>query len=151
MKKSDKSGQFYLLAATVIIVLIIGFIVVSNYSKKKNSSGVYNLGEELKIEIEKVMNYEVINDEVKIEEFTKNFSDYAGKDIEIVFIIGNTTNLYVYKYNETGQEDVSYINISNTIYVELEGTNHTFELKKGQNFYFIMYQNIEGERYVVTN
>jgi len=49
------------------------------------------------------------------------------------------------------REDIPYFNNSNVITVTLNGVNYEFELKTGQNFYYIVSQNISGERYVVTN
>jgi hypothetical protein len=148
----NKRGQFYLLAAIIIIGLIGGLLLVSNYSKKTNDIRVYELGEELKVEIGKAMDYWIINNNFKTDDFTSNFSNYAGKDIEIIYIIGNTSIIDVYNYNKTEQkENVNYIKSGDSIYVVAAGTNHSFELRPGENFYFIMSQEIKGERYVVTN
>ena len=51
----QKRGQFYLIAALVIIAVIIGYAGISNYLEKKESIKLYNLGEELGIESENVL------------------------------------------------------------------------------------------------
>ena len=54
-------GQFYLMAAIVIIVVIISFAAVSNYAKKKAEIKIYDLGDELGIESEQVIDYGTYN------------------------------------------------------------------------------------------
>jgi len=87
--KRGRKGQFYLLAAIIIIVLIIATVAIVNYSKKKKDIRVYDLSEELEIESSKVLDYGAVNEDYRWDKFTKNFSVYAGREIEVVYIIGN--------------------------------------------------------------
>ncbi|MEK6945839.1 MAG: hypothetical protein AABW63_03525 [Nanoarchaeota archaeon] len=167
LKRLNKRGQFYLIAAIVIISLIIGFFLISNSSKKKEQVRVYELSDQLKIEGQKVVDYSIANNDKKIKEFTKNFSDYAGKDIDIVYITGNYTvgavttfinNLEVFRYNTTEmQENVNYSIISNyqtgggNLTLPLNGIDYNFLVYPSENFYFVMTQTLNGEKYVARN
>ncbi len=167
LKRLNKSGQFYLIAAIVIITLIVGFFLVSNSSKKKEQVRVYELSDQLKIEGQKVVDYSIANNNQKIKEFTKNFSDYAGRDISITYVIGNYStsgvstvinNLEVFRYNSSGQfENVSYYVVNNlaigggNLTLPLNGINYSFVVYPSENFYFVMTQTLNGEIYVARN
>lgn len=146
-----KKGQFYLIATIVIIGLLTGVFVLSSYSREKSQSRVYEIGDELKRESGKVLDYGAVTGDYPWLSFTGNFSSYAGKDINIIFLTGNQSNYEVYKYNNTIKQSFPYTNISNSVTINVDGTNYNFKMRKGQNFYFIMYQYTEGERYVTTN
>lgn len=153
----SKKGQMYLIAAIVIITLLVGFLVISNYSSKKEDVKIYQLAEELKIESGKVVDYGVLNDRTKIKEFTKNFTDYAGKDIDIIYIVGVYEglggDLEVFRYNQTGDKESYLYNIdaSKVLTINLNDINYTYQLNDGENFYFLMSQEVDGERYVARN
>jgi hypothetical protein len=147
----SKRGQFYLIATIVIIGLIIGVFVLANYSKGKSQSRVYELGSELKRESGKMLDYGATTGNYPWASFTGNFSGYAGKDINIIFLTGTLSSYEVYQYNNTIKQSFPYTNISNLVTISVDGTNYNFKMRKGQNFYFVMYQYIEGERYVSTN
>ncbi len=153
IKRGNKKGQIYLLAAIIIIALVIGLLAVTNYSKKNKNSIVYELAEELKIESSKVLDNGAVTGNYKWDEFTKNFSDYAGKNINIIYIVGNSSTINAFKYDETGEKRVvPSIYINEQIIINAgAGLSRKFNIREGENFYFIIYQDIEGERYVATN
>ena len=74
MKKGDKKGQFYLIAAMIMIIIITLFAVIFNFSEKSDVSKLKELGEQLSIESEKVLDYDTYNGENEIETFTQEFS-----------------------------------------------------------------------------
>lgn len=180
MKKKNKrgeKGQFYLLAAIIIIMIIITFAAVSNYSKKKEITRLYDLGEELEIESMSVLDYGTYSefDETTmillLEGFIEAYADYG--DLErIYFIFGNTENITVMGYQEliTGEiqvdvgEEISVLQITkghtaseeysirgNKVKIIIEGDEYEFKLEPGENFYFVIYADVEGETHVVTN
>jgi len=152
MKRCDKTGQFYLLAAIVIIALVIGILSITNYSSKKENSRVYELAEELEIESSKILDLGAVTGNYPWDSFTRNFTNYAGKDINIIYAIGNLSDQDVFRYNEIGEKEMvlNYFQDPKVI-VTLEQTNYTFTFKPGQNFYFIIAQKIGGDKYVATN
>jgi len=143
-----KRGQVYLIAAMILIAILIGFATVSNYSKKKVDTSIIDLGEELKIEGAKVLDYGTITGDDQIENFTQTFSEYAGDDVDIYYIFGNEVDLRL--YNGTGQMD-DPLSEDEKIKVTINEIGYEFDLKSGENFYFVILKEMEGEYYVVTN
>ena len=175
-----KRGQFYLLAAIVIIVVISGFAAVSNYMEKKGSVKLYDLKEEIGIESGKVLDYGIITNEENINSLVENFTDlfqeYAGEDKDLYFIFGNYTDIWVISYEEviigniriyssdtgsnialTAKEatptrlDILKEQDVHKVEVVIGGIDYDFELKPGDNFFFILSQEIEGEKHVIIS
>ena len=96
MKRGNKKGQFYLLAAIIIIIVIVGFATVSNYLKKKGTVKLYDIKDELQIESGEVLEYGIseeitdINDlRILIDDFIVKYQEYAGEGKSLYFIFGN--------------------------------------------------------------
>ena len=139
------------IALLVFVVLLISSasaeIMVGQQPKK-----VYNLGEELKTESAGMLDYGAVTGNYRWDEFTKNFSDYAGKDINITFIVGSLGSPDIYRYNEDGNKEIVSSSLNgNLLSITANNINYEFVLRPGENFYFIMSQDIGGERYVATN
>jgi hypothetical protein len=151
-KKSDKHGQFYLMATIIIIGLIIGLVVIFNYSTKSNSSQAEEIAKGLSIESEKVLDYDSIHSSDEFENFARDYSAYAGKDKEIYFIIVNGADMEAYRYNEGTKIDLSN-NLDVTadeIQFSLDSKVYSFKLENGENFYFILVYSKGGEKYVFS-
>ncbi len=147
-----KRGQFYLITAVIIITTIIAFVTISNYYKTKSSVQIYDLKKELEIESSKVLDYIVQSSETgTLDKFTANFSQYAGNQVEIIYITDASGSLEVYKYNEGVKIPYVQFTGTNQITISLDGYNYKFEMTEGLDFYFIISQTIGGEHYVVTN
>ncbi len=162
IKRWSKKGQFYLIAAIAIIAVIITLNASINYSTRRTSIEIDNLKEELEIESEKVIDYAVtnnINKNLLLDNFTKLFDSYAGKDTEIYFITGEyllngTHTMNTFTYNSTGKEyqpTVVGTQSNELIMLDKEGQANYFYLNEGTNFFFVIKKNIGGEMYVVTN
>lgn len=170
--RSDKRGQFYLLAAVVIIVIIIGFASVNNFLKKGSGVDLGYTGEELDFESGQVLEYGVSsedNAEELIEHFTTSYEGYAGEDKEILFVIGNKGGFEAYTYSDVITGTIDIIGTSTRISrkkkktgfnVKIVGDDvsvtfneqvYVFEIKPGENFYFVISQTIGEEEYIVTN
>lgn len=172
-----KKGQFYLITAFVIIAVIVGSIAISNYVKKQSSTRLYNLREDLEIESENVLEYGTYSefDEVQMQEllsnFTETYSEYVGEGIQIYFVFGNRYKIIVAGYQELASETI-YVAGSpmmitegeytyeefdlsdsdeNRIIVTIDSIEYEFRLKAGENFYFVISQEIEGEEHIVTS
>ena len=95
MKRGDKSGQFYIIAAIIIIALLVGVYALRNYIvTKKERTKVYNLGEELKIETGSVYDYGIYqgnNTDDLINLWAGDYSGYAkGQAVEDwILVYGN--------------------------------------------------------------
>jgi len=176
-----KHGQFFLIAAVVIIVVIVSVVTISNYTQKKDTTKLYDLGKELGIESQNVLDYGTYNakspEEIKtlMEQFIINYHNYQEQDKNIYFVFGNKDAVNVLGYQDIAAEDVciklnpikgtecksynligktqtysSGVKIENVAIVVSE-TQYEFGLKTGENFYFIIWQKIGGERHVVTS
>lgn len=150
----NKRGQFYLVAAIIIVSIVASLITITNYAKKNQTILVNDFAKELKIETQKVLEYDISNSDNKINQYGMDYSNHSGSNIELYFIIGNNPNINAYKYlngyESDANENLQLDTINNKIIFNLYGTNHTFDLREGNNFYFLILQNIKGEIYVKT-
>jgi hypothetical protein len=180
IKRSDNRGQFYLLSAIVIISIIIGFSAISTYTKKTGEIRVIDLGEELGIESSNVLDYGTYNIEQAsnlsnfLIDFASNYSEYLGEDTELSFIFGSPedTTATVVNYEEIITSSVSYgsstitttSRLENVTYsdvvssgdtkttrISFKGQDYDFELKPGENFYFVISQNVGEEVHTTTS
>jgi len=177
----NNRGQFFLIAAVVIIVVIVSVVTISNYTQKKETTKLYDLGKELGIESQNVLDYGTYNakspDEIKtlMEQFIVNYHNYQEQDKNIYFVFGNKDAVNVLGYQDIAAEDVCiklnptkqsecklYSTIGTTqtyttsgkiedVAIVVSSTQYEFGLKTGENFYFIIWQKIGGERHVVTS
>ncbi len=163
---SNKRGQIYLIAAMAIIALMAGLILITNTSKKIINTRVEKLAEELGVESGKILNQGAYTGVYSWNSFTRNFSSYVREDVEIIYIVGNRTtppigpdviNMDTFTYDNGNKITIpssitSYGSpVKYVINVQKYDTNYTFEIRKGENFYFIISQEINGEIYVATN
>jgi hypothetical protein len=174
---NKKKGQIYLISAVIIISLIIGFATVSNYVFEGGNTRVYDLGEELSIESNQVIGHGIYNEfnedelEKLLEHFLYSYVNFTQEDL--VFILGNKEEVVVYNFVELvggeitldlGEDKYSKLQISNRkvekrvlipnsenkIEVTIGDATYDFELKPGENFYFAVSKEIEGETHVAT-
>lgn len=166
----NRKGQFYLIAAMIIISLIIGFAAISNYIEKRETVKLYDLGEELKIESENVLDYGTYNEynNTDMDELVRNFIDnyvgYIEGGIEVYFLFGNWEKITIVKYQEInyyglvldGEYSSTYIeeeiieNPEKDVVVNINENSYEFRLKPGENFYFVISQEIGEEQDVIT-
>ena len=171
----NKRGQFYLLAAVIIIGIVIGFVVIQNYAERKASIKVYDLGEELTIESANVLDYGTYSElnETQMETLIKNFIEqYKDYEENLYFIFGDEQKISIIGYSEleadisvteTGGGSTSLIltdgeatheatkGIIKNVIITIEGQEYKFDLKRGENFYFIIYLELGEETYVAAN
>jgi len=170
----SRKGQFYLITAFIIITIVVGSVAISNYAKKQSSIRLYNLKEDLKIESENVLEYGTYSefDEVQMKEllsnFTEIYSGYIGEGVQIYFVFGNREKIIVAGYQELTSETI-YVEDSpmvitegeytyeefypeeNKIIVTIDSVAYEFSLKAGENFYFVISQDVGGEEHVITS
>jgi hypothetical protein len=188
-KKRGKRAQFFLIAAVVIIVVVVSVITVSNYTQPKSDVKLYDLGTELGIESQNVLDYGTysqLNESqmtTLMETFIKNYHDYTGGDKNIYFIFGNSQKISVigyqdianesvcitlnpssyYGYGSSSNECANYTAIGTTqefpadgqaitkVVITIASIDYQFKLKQGENFYFVIWQEVGGEKHVVTS
>jgi len=95
MKRGNKKGQFYLIAAIIISLVIIGFANLKNYSTRQSTITISNFGEELQIESENVLDFGTYNgySSSSMQELMKNLSadyiNYVRDGEESYFLFGD--------------------------------------------------------------
>lgn len=168
----NKEGQFYLVAAMIIIVILLGVVGVVNYSISDSNTRVYDIKEELKFEGDSVLEHGIYNefDENSMQDlikgFTEDYTQYIGTGETIYFIFGNMDKIILLTYTELTTGTVS-LSIGETtqilklteggvyqteidtegktsVKVIIDEIEYDFELKPGQNFYFVISDN-DGE------
>ena len=182
----DKHGQFFLIAAVIIIAVIVSIVTITNYTQKRDVVRLYDLGEELGIESQQVLDYGTYSElnESEMTDLIKNFIDnyvnYIEEDKNIYFVFGNKLKINVVGYQDIQYENVTvclklddkgkteqcnpYLAIGETqefteeneeeiykVEVQIEGNSYEFPLSYGENFYFVIWQEIGGEKHVVTS
>jgi len=149
-----KRGQFYLVAGIIIISIIVGLIAISNYIQKSQTVIVNDLKEELKIETQKVLEYDISNEPNKINQYGLDYSKHLGSGIELYFIMGKKPNIIAYQYINGVErllegEEAPDIQEDKIIFT-LEDVDYEFDLMPSENFYFLISQEIKGELFVAT-
>lgn len=149
----NKRGQFYLVATIIIVGLVVALSVAINYSTKTNYSDVEEIAKELTIESQYVLDHDTYNTENEFDNFGMVYSEYAGDDKSIYYIIvdENEGTEEAYKYSGGNKVDLSEnLDVNQDIQYTLDSRVYHFKLEYGKNFYFIVAQDRGGERYVVT-
>ena len=151
MYKKNKSGQFYLVATIIIVVLFLSFATIKNHSIKRDNLEVYNYVDELKIEGAWILDYSEATGINEFEEFAKSYSYYVGGDKEIYFIYGKSTGPIGFTYEGEIRTNLNPTVSGGNVTINVEENSHSFELKPGQNFYFVMSDSYKDQKYIVTN
>lgn len=129
----NKRGQFYIIGALIIIAIIAGLAATANYSKQKRFNELYDLGEELKIESEKVLDYGVYNklDEIGMNElltnFTKIYSKYKGNKRDLFFAFGNKEKLIIAGYVGENSGEIEKSEVLKKVKLKIPGQDTEYE------------------------
>lgn len=111
MIKKRKKAQFYIMAAVIISGIIVAFAITLNVSQKSEFNELYDLGDELKMESEEVLDYGVYNKTDNegmndlLMDFTEIYTIYKGNEKDLYFVFGNRTKITVAGYIDEGMED----------------------------------------------
>jgi len=176
----NKKGQFYLVAAIIIVLVLVTLTSVRTYAiVKPEPRAIQDLGSELKEETSRIVDYGIYNANEDLNELLDNFTDadfapyFLQKTSEtgIVFVYGNSTDLFAVKYNNsitgtisatigttganwnTVNEFAERIAITPTdpLTVNFSGKEFNFDLKDNEMFYFVIVQERGDETYVERN
>jgi hypothetical protein len=179
MKRGNKKGQVYLMAAIIIAVALSGLVGVTTYSSSNiRQRTIENLASELREESARVVEYGLYNG-ADMNDFLTQFIDnkygpYFLKKTDstgIFFIYGNEDELYGAQYKQEhtgtiytgfGNMDTSHNylettqitpNLNGEIIVTLldDDEEYAFKLQDNEMFYFIIIQEKDGEKYIERN
>ena len=175
----NRNGQFFLILTVIIITVIAGLATMINFVEKKDDSRFYYAKDELAFESEKVIDYSISNEgDVKADltTFVQDYSAYSNAD-NFYFVFGTTSEITVAgcKKNNDGQiriEDDSGTLLSTltlnkgpcnpiasgtrgsppqNIFLVVDDAKYPFTLNQGENFFFVVSKEIEGDFYTITN
>lgn len=102
----NKRGQLFLLAAVILASIIITLGATINYARvNKEDKNFYDTTYDIKREGLEVVNYGVISGNVTeaVADYSNKVGDYladSSPDTEILFIYGNSTDVYVENYGK---------------------------------------------------
>ncbi len=170
-----RKGQVFLMAAIILAGILLSLTQITNKGVvKKEPEAFYDLADEIDFEVRMVLDHGVINGgtntEVYASQLLNNYSEYIANE-DVVFIYGNLTNVSAIYYqsltnlNAVYLGDISFpvtvtlasqtpvevqpLDLANSIAtVGIRNNNYTFNLKPGQNFYFVLIKDEEGEQFV---
>jgi hypothetical protein len=163
------------MAAIILVGVIVGVSSIDNSIKIGSSNeAFYDLSEEVGFETKKVLDYGVFSfgDPLQeVEGFFEKYIDYIGKE-QVVLVVGDSTNMRVYYFTETsgnigintGGTDIgtgiqildlegNEASVSKTgemVSVLISEINYEFNLRDGENFFFVIIKHEEGEKFVAT-
>lgn len=114
----NRRGQFFIIAAVIIIVVIVSVVTISNYTQKKETTKLYDLGQELGIESQNVLDYGTYSAkspdemEVLMQNFVQNYRSYMEQNKNIYFIFGNTQKIYTIGYQDASPGELACISLN---------------------------------------
>ncbi len=172
----NKRGQVFLMAALIIAGILISVVRISNESTTLDEpEAFFDLSDEISFETKRVLDYGVINGPgIDVSELASqllnNYSEAIGNQ-DVAFVYGNAvTGVYAYYYQSIqvvavtlfdgvvvpitiqsgSQIEAEYSSLSNTATIRIDGVDYTFNLKPGQNFYFVLAKDEGGEKFVTV-
>ncbi len=175
-EKMNKRGQFFIIAAVIIVLVVSGLTGVAIYASAGEDQEVfYDLSKEVGFETKKVLDWGVFHEDninALTESFLFKYSTYIGEG-RVIFIQGNRDELnfkaLVFEDTEigsvglnmgsnedkkivisrkTGGEVKDVILESNRVIVKIDEIDYEFDLNKGENLFFVIEKEVEGEKFV---
>lgn len=161
------------MAALIIAGILISLVRISNESvTREEPEAFFDLSDEISFETKRVLDYGVINSVSNINDsvssLLSNYSESIGNQ-DVAFVYGNAIDgVSAYYYEQVNvigatilggiavpitiasgtQIQAEYSSAANTATIRIEGIDYTFNLKPGQNFYFVLAKDEEGEKFV---
>ena len=164
-----RKGQVFLMAAIIIAGLLFALTKTVNKGVSRDKpEAFYDLADEINFETKRVLDYGVINGQPSATlagQLLGSYTEYIANE-DIVFIYGDMTNVYAVYYDTTQtlgiqllgntfipiqivtQTPVDVKRDSGTATVRIRGNDYNFNLKPGQNFYFVIIKEEGNEQFV---
>ena len=161
----NKRGQIYLIAAVIIISIMVGFFSLGNYARKeKQSTRIYDMAKELKIETGSVYDFGIYNSS-NLDNLTDNwtsryyeYSRISGNIEDWIFVYGNKSDINAITFTiaeagsvsinagsdievpiTKGKKEKNQMNVTgNNVKIKFKNFTHEFNLEEGENFYFVV-------------
>lgn len=176
----NSRGQFYLILTIIIITAIAGLASVTNFVEKKGDTRFYYAKDELEFESEKVIDYGIAQNfnanlmkELMIN-FANDYSAYSRAE-NLYFIFGNSGGLTFTGIKKTADGTVNVdfqeygtgteVTMSKGVFskregievsassgsITIDGIVYPFNIHQGEDFYFVVSKELEGDVYTITN
>jgi len=181
MKRGNKKGQFYLVAAILILLSVAGLTTVTTYAVTKSEPRqMKDFSAELKEEGPRIIDYGIVQNE-NLTNIFENFTEYEyapyflkkTQNASIVFLYGNESDFYVSQYNPEytgtisatiggGSTNWNQVNtysnrtkvtvaLGDLLNVTVLNNEYNFDIKTNEMFYFVIVQEAGNERYIEKN
>jgi len=181
MKKEKKGQFYLIAAVIIVGIIISLSAITNYIVIRSEPSNFYDLSTELNEEGTRVVDYGIYNGEetqTKVEDFLNNyFVEYLKekeKDTELAFVYGDATALKITTFTSevTGEVSLNFgsgnvlvipaaskyagvttteENPGETVNVKILNNTYQFNLKKGENFFFVLSRNAEGEEHIARS
>jgi len=161
--------------ATIIIVgIMLSLVRISNKGvTREEPEAFFDLADEIGFETKRVLDYGVINSlsSNRIDDYAQrlleNYSELISNE-DVAFVYGNTSGVSAYYYESVGVNAITLSNgvsvslnlingrtinalrTGNDIKINIRGNDYAFNLKPGQNFYFVLIKDEEDEQFVTV-
>lgn len=162
------------MAALIIAGILISLVRISNQSNaREKPEAFFDLSDEISFETKRVLDYGVINDQnvaALASQLLNNYSEVIGNQ-DVAFVYGNSEgNISAYYYQTVdvvaatildgtfiqipiasgSQIEAQRDTVAQTATIRIDGVDYVFELKPGQNFYFVLAKEEDGEKFVTV-
>lgn len=171
----NRRGQVFLMAAVIIAGLLFALTRINNSGvSREKPEAFYDLADEIGFETKRVLDYGVINGQPSSTlagQLLLNYTEYIAND-DVVFIYGDASGVYAVYFQTVNLLGIQILNdtfysipvitqnsapvevkkdsSANTATVRILGNDYNFDLKAGQNFYFVLIKEEEGEQFVAV-
>lgn len=170
---AGKRGQFYLIAAIVLSAIIVGLSITSNYTttnQNQNQNELNALSKQVQTESSKTVDYAINNslNQIQINTLLQNMTQNyinSEKDKDLYFVYGTNSSVTINMWqdnatnvildgnsitNSSGAAAGTITPSGSTIVLQIGSYSYSIGLKNGENFYFVISKEAQGERYVVS-
>lgn len=175
--KNGKKAQLFIIAALIIVGILFSSVSITNYIKgKPKPTAFYDLSKEISSESSQVLDYATYKRDSDVNKLIANFTDkyasYAGENVELVFVYGNTNSLIIENYTlvDTGgvcadlgegscsgiygskrtKESSTTTPSDSSVKIDISNATYNFQLNPGENFFFVIKKEIGGEQHIAT-
>lgn len=173
----NQRGQFFLMAAIIIAGILFGITSITNVARGGSEQrAFYDLSEEVNFETKRVLDYGVYNEkdlDSLLDDFLVEYADYIAQE-KVLFVFGNkdSENLKGIVFESDGSigsESISTGGQPTTIYiqsisqetaevkvengkvsVEIDEVKYYFNLRSGENFFFVIMKEENDGTFVAT-
>lgn len=154
---------------------MLSLVRISNKGvAREEPEAFFDLADEIGFETKRVLDYGVIKNlnPALVDNYARrlleNYSELISNE-DVAFVYGDNSNVSAYYYSYVNTVAVSILNngvsvnirqingrtinakrIGNDVKVNVRGNDYTFNLKPGQNFYFVLIKDEEDEQFVTV-